>query len=56
MWMIGEVWRIKGAAEKALFDVANNSPLVNGHRCFAVIALRPGSVLAAGDATGTVLT
>jgi hypothetical protein len=55
LWMFGEVRKIKGAAERGLFDVADKSPLVDGHRCFEVIALRPGSVLAAGDATGTVL-
>ena len=48
--------KLKGAAEKAIFDVADNSELVKGKRCFEAIALRAGGVIAGGDAVGALLT
>ena len=76
LWMYSESRKIKGAAEKALFDVvssAEEKPLNPGngsdakvnmrintgeqHKCFEVVALRPGGVLK-GDTEGmmTVVT
>lgn len=48
--------KIKGAAEKAIFDVADSSELIQGKRCFEAIALRAGGVIAGGDAISTLLT
>jgi hypothetical protein len=60
LWVGGEFRKIKGAAEKGIFEVAENSALVAGkdggkHRCFEAVALRPGKVLEKGDAIGTVV-
>ncbi|KAI5364945.1 Putative NAD(P)-binding domain superfamily [Septoria linicola] len=70
LWMYSESRKIKGAAEKALFDIASRAEekgvnvgegqdaAVNArhnagetHRCFEVVALRPGGVLR-GDSEG----
>lgn len=40
--------KIKGAAEKGIMGVAIDSQEIGGHKCFEVIALRPGAVLAGG--------
>ncbi|KAK4548439.1 hypothetical protein LTR36_009349 [Oleoguttula mirabilis] len=55
LWIWNDSRHIKGAAEKGLFDVADNSDEVQGHKCFEVIALRPGQVIRGGDAAGTLL-
>ncbi|KAL9530645.1 hypothetical protein SMMN14_06056 [Sphaerulina musiva] len=76
LWMYNESRKIKGAAEKALFEVvaaaeekglnpgdgkdAKVNMRINGgekHKCFEVVALRPGGVLK-GDTEGimTVVT
>jgi len=55
LWMWNDTRKIKGAAEKALFEVADNSEQIQGHKCFEVIALRPGQIIAKGDAIGTLL-
>ena len=47
--------KIKGAAEKGIFDVADNSDLIGGKRCFEAIALRAGGVIGKGDATSTLM-
>ena len=56
LWMWADSRKMKGAAEKGIFDIADNSELIEGKRCFEVIALRPGGVLAGGDAIGTLLS
>ena len=56
LWMWNDSRKIKGAAEKGIFDIADNSDEIKGKRCFEVIALRPGTVLAGGDAVGTLLS
>ncbi|KAK5129531.1 hypothetical protein LTR08_003190 [Meristemomyces frigidus] len=55
LWFWNDSRKIKGAAEKGLFEVADNSDEVQGHRCFEVIALRAGQVIQRGDAIGTIL-
>ena len=47
---------IKGAAEKGLFEVADNSEELQGKRCLEVIALRAGGVIQKGDAISTLMT
>lgn len=56
LWVWAESRKIKGAAEKGIFDVADSSEEIKGKRCFEVIALRPGGVLAGGDAISTLMT
>lgn len=56
LWMWSDSRKIKGSAEKGLFEIADHSDEIEGKRCFEVISLRPGSVLAKGDATTTLLT
>ena len=56
LWLWSASRKIKGAAEKGLFDVADNSGLIDGKRCFQVIALRAGGVIQKGDAVSTLLT
>jgi len=57
LWFWQPVFRkIKGTAEKAIFDVADGSEVKGGKKCFEAIALRPGGVIAGGDAITTILT
>ena len=56
LWMYADSRKIKGAAEKGLFEVAENSDEVSGMKCFEVIALRPGGVLAGGDGFQTLIS
>lgn len=56
LWLWATSRKIKGAAEKALFEVADHSEEVDGKRCFEVVALRAGTVIAKGDAIGTIMT
>jgi hypothetical protein len=56
LWMWSDSRKMKGAMEKGIFDVADNSELVDGKRCFEAIALRPGGVLAGGDSVVTLLS
>ncbi|CAK3831012.1 Hypothetical predicted protein [Lecanosticta acicola] len=59
LWAWSESRKIKGAAEKALFAIADGSEEKGegAHRCFEVIALRPGGVLkSGGDSVSTLLT
>lgn len=56
LWFWNDSRKIKGAAEKALFAVADGSEQkAGGHRCFEVTALRPGGVLSSGSDTVTTL-
>ena len=56
LWMWADTRKIKGAAEKGLFDIADSSAEVQSKKCFEVIALRPGGVIAGGDAMSTLIT
>jgi len=57
LWFENENRKIKGAAERALLSVADNSAEVGGHHCFEVVCLRPGGVLAgSSDSMTTVIT
>ncbi|KAK5116759.1 hypothetical protein LTR62_007433 [Meristemomyces frigidus] len=55
LWYWSDWRKMKGAAEKGLFDVADHSETIQGHKCFESIVLRPGQVIKAGDAIGTIL-
>lgn len=55
LWVWSESRKIKGAAEKGLFELAENSKEVMGHKCFDVLALRPGGVIVKGDTIGNIL-
>jgi len=55
LWMWSDSRKLKGAAEKGLFDIAEASEEVMGHRCFEVLSLRPGGVLKKSEAIGTLL-
>ncbi|KAF2720550.1 hypothetical protein K431DRAFT_285664 [Polychaeton citri CBS 116435] len=55
LWVWGALRKTKGAAEKGLFDVADHSQEIEGKKCFEVVALRPGTVLAGGDAISTIM-
>ncbi|SMR56908.1 unnamed protein product [Zymoseptoria tritici ST99CH_1E4] len=57
LWMYSDSRKIKGAAEKGLFETVQSAGEVEGHKCFEVIALRPGRVLAgSADNMGTVIS
>ncbi|KAK5733929.1 hypothetical protein LTR17_009336 [Elasticomyces elasticus] len=60
LWVYSDWRKMKGAAEKAIFEVADGSEVIQGHKCFEAIALRPGQVIARqhgpnGEYTGTLL-
>lgn len=55
LWLWGDTRRIKGAAEKGLFETMDGSEVIDGKKCLDVLALRVGTVLAKGDAlTGMI--
>lgn len=56
LWLWNDSRKIKGAAEKGLFEVADNAAEVKGKKCFEVVCLRAGTVIGKGDAIGTILT
>lgn len=56
LWVWGDSRRIKGAAEKGLFDVADHSEEVGGVKCFETIALRPAGVVAPGSGVTTLVS
>ena len=56
LWVWADSRKMKGAAEKGLFEVADNSEEVKGKRCFEVIALRAGGVIQKGDAISTLVS
>jgi hypothetical protein len=56
LWMYAESRKIKGAAEKGIFDIADNSELIEGKRCFEAIALRAGGVLPPGDSVSNLFS
>ena len=55
LWIWSDSRKLKGAAEKGLFDVAEGSQEIMGHKCFEVLSLRPGGVLAKSESAGTLL-
>ena len=55
LWMWSRWRKLKGAAETGLFDIADESKEVDGKKSFEVVALRPGSVLAKGEALSTII-
>ncbi|KAF2861996.1 hypothetical protein K470DRAFT_256533 [Piedraia hortae CBS 480.64] len=55
LWVWNDSRKIKGAAEKALFEIADGSLLIQGHRCFEVIAMRPGQIIPGGTALSTLI-
>ena len=55
LWIWSESRKIKGAAEKGLFDVAEHSDEIMGHKCMEVLSLRPGQILNKSEAIGTLL-
>ena len=56
LWVWADSRKMKGAMEKGVFDVADNSELIEGKRCLEAIALRPGGVLLGGERTVTLLS
>ena len=50
LWLWGDTRRIKGAAEKGLFETMDGSEVIDGKKCLDVISLRVGGVLQKGDA------
>ncbi|KAF2484498.1 hypothetical protein BDY17DRAFT_129826 [Neohortaea acidophila] len=56
LWMYSDSRKTKGAAEKGIFDVADNSELLQGKRCFEAIALRVGAAIPGGDAISTLVS
>lgn len=50
LWVWGDTRRIKGAAEKGLFEAMEASETVDGKKCLDVISFRAGTVLLRGDA------
>lgn len=55
LWLWSDSRKIKGAAEKGLFDIAAQSDEIMGHKCFDVLSLRPGTVMNKSDAISTLL-
>lgn len=56
LWVFADTRKVKGMAEKGIMEVAGNSEVVGGFRCFEAICLRPGKVLAGGgEKMGTVI-
>lgn len=56
LWVWGDTRRIKGAAEKGLFEAMDASEVVDGKKCLDVISFRIGGVLAKGDAVTSMIT
>ncbi|KAL1590736.1 hypothetical protein WHR41_00527 [Cladosporium halotolerans] len=55
LWLWGDTRRIKGAAEKGLFETMDSSEVVDGKKCLDVMAFRVGTVLAKGDAITSII-
>nr|POE56525.1 hypothetical protein CFP56_33497 [Quercus suber] len=55
LWMYSDSRKIRGAAEKGVFEIADDSVEIGGKRCFEAIALRPGTVMAKGEFTSVLL-
>jgi hypothetical protein len=56
LWVYADSRKIKGAAEKGLAEVVHSAEELSGHKCFEVISLRPGRVLAgSADDMSTVI-
>lgn len=57
LWMYSDSRKIKGAAERALFTTVEHAEERDGHKCFEVVALRPGGVLkGSSDGMSTIIT
>lgn len=56
LWVWGDTRRIKGAAEKGLFEAMDASDVVDGKKCLDVISFRVGGVLKKGDAVTSMIT
>jgi nucleoside-diphosphate-sugar epimerase len=56
LWVWGDTRRIKGAAEKGLFEAMDASEVVDGKKCLDVISFRVGGVLAKGDAVTSMIS
>jgi nucleoside-diphosphate-sugar epimerase len=55
LWVWSESRKMKGAAEKGLFDIMAQSQVVDGKRCLEVTTLRAGIVLRKGKELGPML-
>ncbi|KAM0719069.1 hypothetical protein Q7P37_004974 [Cladosporium fusiforme] len=55
LWLWADTRRIKGAAEKGLFETMDSCEVVDRKKCLDVISLRIGTVLAKGDAISSIL-
>lgn len=55
LWTWSEFRKMKGLAEKGLFDVAASSQEIDGRKCLEVISLRAGSVMAGGEAVSSII-
>ncbi len=56
LWMWAESRKIKGAAEKGIFHIADHCELLDGKKCFEAVALRAGGVIAGGDSISTIVS
>lgn len=55
LWVRADTRKIKGAAEKGLLDIAEQSEEVDGKKCFKVFALRASDVIPGGRAMSTIM-
>jgi hypothetical protein len=55
LWLWGDTRRIKGAAERGLFEAMDNSEVIDGKKCLDVMSFRVGSVLLRGDAVSSMI-
>lgn len=55
LWLWNDSRKIKGAAEKGLFDVMDQTEVVDGKKSMQVTSLRAGTVIRGGDGMGTII-
>lgn len=56
LWVWSEWRKMKGAAEKGLFDVAASSQEVDSKKCVEIISLRAGTALVGGQAFTSIIS
>lgn len=55
LWIWNDSRKIKGAAEKGLFDIMESCQVIDNKRCLEVTAMRAGAFIKGGDGVGTIV-
>lgn len=55
LWIWNDFRKMKGAAEKGLFDIVDTCDIVDRKKSLEVISMRVGAVIGGGDGMGTII-